>query len=288
MTKLSEEQRYQAWKFFFKEKSSKKLISKNYNFHFDSLTRARKCKSKDLTNAFQEFAQISSMKAPKKKFVKNMGRCNRKKIPMLYLSSSTLSLPLEIGLEVGDLFCVAHFITKNTEEHGPYAVSGHQYLVKQAKLNYILQNYTTNFSEAQIKYDAILGRLMTAVNNKNGFGIYSLTNALCSIYFHRPKNSKEYGWVSNETYQVVQDETIGLIYPCVHFNLNSFNVVMNPKNADSIFHISELKLFEYQGYHDQRSLNLLHHGTGKVDRLHGNVYWSRVDKNQNKRIIFDE
>lgn len=139
---MSEIQEYLKWKDFLHQYSVDKFKIKTYKFYFDAMYRGRAW-DKSLETAFLEFNNVKRIHAPNKKLV-NMGRCNLKSQPILYLSSKMKSIPLEINLVKGSLFCVAKFESiKKHFEIGPYAVTGQDRLKENPILTEILANYAS-------------------------------------------------------------------------------------------------------------------------------------------------
>ncbi len=93
-----------------------------------------------------------------------------------------------------------------------------------------------------------------------------MTNAICSMYFHKRKKNSSKGWADDT-------RNIGLIYPCVHFLHESFNLVMRQQEANRIFRISKLDIYEYLGYNN--GLIVRHLADGKVFQGNGNVSWMK-------------
>lgn len=272
-------QEYLNWLHYLKQTSVNDFTIKKYSFHFSLLVRGRKCDTTDLDEAIKKFQTLSDIQAPKKKYIKVQGRCNLKKQPRLYLSSSTISIPLEIGLIEGELFCVGHFVSKSTQEYGPYSVVGHEYLKVNPKLKSIISNYLSNFTSRQAKYDSTLGRIMTTKRREVGFDIYALTNAITTMIFQKRKAYQEFGWNSYE-------RIIAMIYPCVHFAFNAFNIVMDTKVADEIFDVKTLYIFEFQGYTTNGELKLSELAQGTVNQINRNIHWNKNSERKRILIVF--
>lgn len=224
------------WKHNLSKKFDEKLRITPYMFYIERLYRARAVsKNFSLTRALEEFDTEKKLWNPSPKKATKQ-RCNQNGQSVLYLSSSLRNLPLELKLSPNQLFCSTKFCPKIKQKQtlGPLGVIGHETLVQQLPLRRLLSSYAENFTPDNIKIDNKIARIFAYKKNSKGFDIYNVTNAITQIFFHKNK------YLSKKL-----DNLKGIIYPCVEWKFQVFNIVLKSSFAKRELKIKEVKIYRY-------------------------------------------
>lgn len=203
----------QDWKNYLSQKYANYKYW-TYHFKFEKLFRGRPMGNKSLEEVKNEIQNVKHMWCPpKSKCIKQ--RCNIKGQPMLYLSSTISTIPLEIGSSNNDLISIIEY--QHKKEISPISIVGWNDLmqIKYADVSKIIYNHFDNASNEIVNIDTKLSTLFKIPQRGNNkFDVYNITIALTQLY--------------------LSQKSIGLMYPSVADGYKSFNLVLQPQKVKNL------------------------------------------------------
>jgi hypothetical protein len=203
----------QIWKHYFLKKFPNYSYY-SYHFKFEKLFRGRPFGSASVNEVENKIQHVKHMWCPPKSRCTRQ-RCNIKGQPMLYLSSTISTIPLEVGSKRNDLISIIEY--QHKKEISPISIVGWNDLMQitYADVSKIIYNHFINASNEIVDIDTKISNIFKSPQGEsNKFDIYNITIALTQLY--------------------LSQKSIGLMYPSVADGCQSFNLALKPQKVKDI------------------------------------------------------